>query len=66
MLTCPDNKFISAEGIKNGLTFLGPLELSNSVVLAIVSRPPIPEPRITPVLCFSFSVFGVQPESSTA
>ena len=52
--------------MKKGLTFLGPFVLSNSVVLAIVSRPPIPDPRITPVLFFSFSVLGTQPEFSTA
>ena len=52
MLTCPDNRFIRADGIKKGLTFLGPLEFNSSEVLEIVSRPPIPEPSITPVLFF--------------
>ena len=52
--------------MKKGLTFLGPLEFNSSVVLDIVSSPPIPEPSITPVLFFSFSLFGNQPESSTA
>ena len=66
MLTCPDNKFISADGIKKGLIFLGPFEFKSSEVLEIVSRPPIPEPKITPVLFFWFSLFGFQPESSTA
>ena len=52
--------------MKKGLTFLGPLEFKSSVVLEIVSRPPMPEPSITPVLLFWFSLFGIQPESSTA
>ncbi len=66
ILTCPDNKLISADGIKKGLTFLGPFAFSNSVVLAMVSKPPMPEPRITPVLFFWFSLCGFQPESSMA
>ena len=66
ILTCPDKRLINAEGIKKGLTFLGPFEIISSVVLAIVSSPPIPDPSITPVLCFSSSFFGFQPESSTA
>ena len=43
---------MSADGIKKGLTFLGPFEFKSSVVLEMVSRPPIPEPSITPVLFF--------------
>ena len=66
ILTCPDNKLINAEGIKKGLIFLGPFVSSKRVVLAMVSKPPIPEPSITPVLFFSFSLLGFQPECSTA
>ena len=49
ILICPEIKFINAEGIKKGLIFLAPLVFKISVVLAIVSRPPIPEPTNTPV-----------------
>ena len=64
--TCPDTKFIKAPGIKKGDTRLGPLSLSKLAVSAIDPNPPIPEPIITPVRHFCSSLFGTQPESTTA
>ncbi len=40
---------ISAEGMKNGLTRRGPFSCSSIAVSAMVARPPMPEPMITPV-----------------
>jgi hypothetical protein len=49
---------IRAEEMKNGLTRRGPLASSSRAVSAIVDRPPMPEPRMTPVRHLSSSVSG--------
>ena len=47
--TWPQARLISAEGMKNGLTRRGPRFSRISVVSAMVLRPPMPEPIMTPV-----------------
>ncbi len=66
MLTCPDTRLISAPGMKNGLTRLGPRSLISTAVSAMLVSPPMPDPIITPVRSRSSSVCGVQPLSFTA
>jgi hypothetical protein len=64
--TWPLTRLIRAEGMKNGLTRRGPFSCSSMAVSAMVPRPPMPEPIITPVRSRSSSVCGSQPESITA
>ena len=64
--TWPETRLISAEGMKNGLTRRGPFSCSSMAVSAMVPRPPMPEPIMTPVRSRSSSVSGTQPESFTA
>jgi len=47
--TCPEARLIRAEGMKKGLTLRGPFSCSSMAVSAMVDRPPMPEPMITPV-----------------
>ena len=46
--TCPEAKLIKQEGIKKGLSLLGPFSFKTNVACSIVERPPIPEPINTP------------------
>ena len=62
---CPAAKFIKQEGIKKGEIFLGLLSRF-SALFFIPSKPPIPEPIITPVLSESISLAGFHPESCIA
>ena len=56
---------MSADGMKNGDTRRGPRSFNVTAVSAIVVRPPIPDPIITPVRSLPASP-GVQPLSATA
>jgi hypothetical protein len=66
MLTWPEIRLISAPGMKKGETRFGPRSLIRSAVSAMVLRPPMPEPIMTPVRSRLSSSSGVQPASSTA
>ena len=57
---------IRLDGMKNGLSRLGPFSATNTVAASMVLSPPMPEPIITPVRSWLSSSSGVHPESSTA
>ena len=48
MLTLPATEFGIIFGTKNGLTRVGPFSMIVVCVFSIVSRPPMPVPRIAP------------------
>src|SRR5229473_5174067 len=63
MLILPLARFARIEGIKNGLTLLGPVFSNSSVVFSIEEIPPKPTPTATPA---SLKRSSATPESLTA
>ena len=66
METRPDAKLIRVAGMKCGLSRRGPRFSTKIAASAIVLRPPMPEPIITPVRSRDSSSSGSHPESFTA
>jgi hypothetical protein len=52
-------------GMKNGEMRRGPFLSSSSLVCSIIGRPPMPEPKLTPI-CSAFCSVTVSPQSRQA